>query len=430
MRQTLRQYALFSIALCCLLTITFLQLAYAQTNECKIAVLVGKNFDLSTNQTIQRISPAIAYNSVGNEYMVVWIDSRNPGTNDIFGQLVSATGAVVGANIPIIEFEASQNNPSIVHNSRNNEYLVAWMTQHSGAFNHGYGRLLAANGSVISNQFFISNGGLENSLAYNPPANEYFYEGRNFFGDGPAGIRGQRISGDGNLVGPNIGIATTGDPAPAGQVAYNPNANEYLATWRDQVDFNLKGQRISADGVLLGNAIVIATGSFGGQSAASIAFDPKNNRYLAVFVSSSGISGQFISSSGELIGSNFLIIIRMTGSQTSSPMAAYNNKDNVFLVVWVENVDVKGQLLLADGSIHGKTLMIARKTGSIHRPGLAFNSKTGEFLTAWVDNRNIKKGEQDIFAQLVSIRRCMKNVSINIKPGSPDNPIDPRSLVD
>lgn len=72
------------------------------------------------------------------------------------------------------------------------------------------------------------------------------------------GILGEIVSPFGLPIGNEIPIATFGAPAPNGQVVYNANTNEYFVTWRDQIEENLKGQRISATGDLIGNPIVIS----------------------------------------------------------------------------------------------------------------------------------------------------------------------------
>src|SRR5262249_14513426 len=154
--------------------------------------------------------------------------------------------------------------------------------------------------------------------------NDYLAVGRSFASGPIPGIFGQIVSNAGSLVGIEIPIATDGAPGPNGQVSYNPATNEYFATWRDQVALNLKGQRISSTGVLLGNPIIISPlFPETDNPVASIALDPANNRYLVVFANPQGteIWGQFVSSAGALIGSNFLI--QTVSSPTEPPSIAH-----------------------------------------------------------------------------------------------------------
>ena len=91
------------------------------------------------NATFDAFDPAVAYNSLDNEYLVVWEadDNTAPLVDDefeIFGQrLDAATGAEVGAN----DFRLSDMGPdgsddfdafgpAVGLQRSNNEYLVVW----------------------------------------------------------------------------------------------------------------------------------------------------------------------------------------------------------------------------------------------------------------------------------------------------------------
>jgi hypothetical protein len=381
----------------------------------QVPVLIGNNIDVSSGLTLQRGGPSAAYNSSNNEYMVVWFDLRNQPTtgNDVFGQRLSANRSLLGANIPIASEVGSQAGAFVAYNSIDNNYLVAWGSQFDGPgspdFNDAFGRLVSNVGIPLGGAFHISNGGLEISSAYNSISNDYLVVGRSFASGPIAGIFGQMVSNAGSLVGIENPIATNGAPSPNGQVIYNPTINEYFATWRDQVAQNLKGQRISSTGVLLGNPIIISTlYPESSNPTASIAFDPANNRYIVVFASfqRTEIWGQFVSSSGALIGSNFLI--QTVSSRIETPSVAHSSIDNVFFLVWRNGNNVIGQLLSQTGAVLGSPLVIANGTAGLgffgeHPPQTVHNTTTGDFLVVWQDNRNVPQGEQDIFAQLVGI---------------------------
>jgi hypothetical protein len=89
---------------------------------------------------IDAYNSAIAYNSVGNEYMIVWHGDDNTvgvlvgGEYEIWGQRVNAaTGEEVGAN----DFRLSNMgpdgtsaydalHPAIAYNSVGNEHMIVW----------------------------------------------------------------------------------------------------------------------------------------------------------------------------------------------------------------------------------------------------------------------------------------------------------------
>ena len=120
---------------------------------------LGPDFDLSTDPTTQRRAPAAAYNGVTAEYLVVWFDTRNPGNNDVFGQRISAGGALLGSNLSVFEGTGSQSDPALAHSPVTNEYLVTWRSQTgnpgSPGFNHSFGRLVAADGTPLTAEIDI-----------------------------------------------------------------------------------------------------------------------------------------------------------------------------------------------------------------------------------------------------------------------------------
>jgi hypothetical protein len=119
-------------------------------------------------------SPAVAYNSTDNEYLVVWWGSDDSETaagywNVIFGQRIDASsGAEVGTDDFRISGTEAHNcvlcadtYPGIVYNSTDNEYLVVWWSDiYTGGIGAEYDifgqRLDAAGNEVGEDDFRIS----------------------------------------------------------------------------------------------------------------------------------------------------------------------------------------------------------------------------------------------------------------------------------
>jgi hypothetical protein len=377
---------------------------YAQ--DCHRPELVGDIIDVDAAETTNVGGVSVAYNSMDNEYRVVWFDSRIVGENDVYAQRVSPTGGLLGVNVTIIAGSNSQTDTAVAYDPTNNRYFVTWRNQSDGpgspGFNHAYGGLVSATGGLIGSEFDVSRAGLEGTLAFNSTDNEYFLEARNFAGGGTAGIYGQRISAAGSLVGGVITIATTGAPAPAGQVAYNVNANQYLATWRDQSAEDLKGRIINADGTF-GTAPFVISPMFPESGlAASVAFDPVNDRYLVVFSEfcAGGVYGQFVSASGDLDGETFTIF---ESTSRLSPFVAYDGVNGVFLAAWVDNDSsaLAVQLVADDGGVLGDPLVIVT-SGASSVPRVAASSTDGGFIVTWRDSSNYPV-RADVFAQIVGV---------------------------
>lgn len=310
-------------------------------------------------------NPAVAYNPVDNQFLVVWRGNDDgvgfDGEFEIFGQrLTGDTALQVGANdfrITDVGPAGSPVNgagdPHVVHNSTNNQYLVVWTANEGlgGLDNNEYEiygqRLSSTGGQIGTNDFRISQVGpdgnpayrvFSSAVAYNSTSNEYMvvWSGDDNTApliDNEGEIFGQRLSAAGAAIGaddfrisdmgPN-GDTDYGAGSPA--ITHNPVSNEYLVVWEgdDNVatvdeEFEVFGQRLSATGGSSGaNDFRISdmgpdgdTQFHGAQPA--VAFDPAGGGYLVVWagveqtapmVHDSEAYGQQLSTNGGQIGPN------------------------------------------------------------------------------------------------------------------------------
>jgi hypothetical protein len=355
-------------------------------------------------------TPSVAYNSTNNEYLVVWKgdDNTAPLVNnefEIFGQrLNAATGAEIGTNDFRISdmgpdgedtYEASY--PSVVYNSTNNEYLVAWKGDDNTAplvdneFEIFGQRLNAATGAEVgTNDYRLSDMGpngdasynaLFPSVAYNSMNNEYLVV---WYGDDNTTplvddefeIFGQRLSATMGGLGTND--FRISDMGPNGDVSYdafypsvvyNSTNNEYLVVWYGddntaplvKDEFEIFGQRLSATmGGLGPNDFRISDmGSNGdtqfGAFYPSGVYDSTNNEFLVVWSGDDNtallveneyeIHGQRLSASGVSLGTNDFRISDMGPDgdiyyAADYPAGAWSSMENEYLVVWVGIDDI------------------------------------------------------------------------------------------
>ena len=273
---------------------------YGQRIDAATGAALDPRFHISSVGTDadSAYDPAVAYNSVNDEYLVVWQEDN--GVNDeieIYGQRLDASGDEIGSD----DFRLSNMgpdgdpafdalNPALAYNATQNEYLVVW---------HGddeldnvveiYGqRLNAASGDEVGlDDFVISDMGASGAdgrfrgqdvaAVYNSSDDEYLvvWEGDDDtlpLVNDELEIFGQRLAADGSPVGENdFRISDMGpDKSPAyaadnPAVAYNSVANAYLVVWSgdDNHDFGdgpladgeieVFGQRLAADGSPVGD---------------------------------------------------------------------------------------------------------------------------------------------------------------------------------
>ena len=75
--------------------------------------------------------PAIAFNSVATENLVIWQSIRQNGKSEIYGQRISSGGTEIEtdfqiSNISSVGSDRSVNNSSLAHNTATGQFLIVW----------------------------------------------------------------------------------------------------------------------------------------------------------------------------------------------------------------------------------------------------------------------------------------------------------------
>jgi hypothetical protein len=231
---------------------------------------------VSTSFTRVASQAQVAWNSTNNEYLVIWRGMGEPEDvvkNEIYGQRLKANGELVGKSFrishttdPGSNFHASA--PAIAYDSRGNQYLVVW----SGGFKSEsqteiWGRALPASGILDPTKEFIisqaSTGRRSGSpqVVYNGDKNEYLvvFQSSSSAGEPQARLNeifAERIDATkvGEIEPKNIRISNTvgaGSRASSPAVTYDGIDKEYLVIWRSiraNMPSEIFGQRLSATG--------------------------------------------------------------------------------------------------------------------------------------------------------------------------------------
>ncbi|MBK5276250.1 MAG: hypothetical protein JJE30_14535 [Desulfuromonadales bacterium] len=282
--------------------------------------------DASGNKVGGLISPSyntgIATNAAfdGTNYLLIWEyapGGTGPGGFQIYGQFISKAGATVGSPFAIttagVWFDGVKAmafgggkylvtctrliNPALGDDSTN-RYIA--------------GRIVSPDGSMGS-EFRISSG-------YGS-ASDVAFDGTNFFvawteDQYDTEIRGRFVSPTG-VPGTEISVNASAYPSDNPKSVTFDGTN-YMVVWSDDVggtgSWNVFGRKVSPAGALVGGVITI-TSEAGPQVATSVAFDGIN--YLATWMDMSNPSdwnvyGQYISTSGALVGSKVTIDVDAT----------------------------------------------------------------------------------------------------------------------
>ena len=392
-----------------------------------IQAQVGKNdFRISDmgpdgNTNYDAFEPAVAYNNISNEFLVVWRGDDNTGSLvngeiEVYGQRLNAAGAEIGTN----DFRISDMGPdgdevfdgfapAVIYNSLADEYLVVW----SGNDGTGlladleleiYGQRLNATGMEIgTNDFRISDMGPDGDedfqalypiLAYNNVTNQYLVV---WWGSDNTGtliayeyeIYGQRLNLMGNQTGAND--FRISDMGPDGNVefgafyptlSYNSTTNEYLVVWygNDNNGLGMEetevyGQRLNAIANEIGaNDFRISDMGPDGDANfnafyPAVTYNETANEYLIVWLGDDNIGtlvegedeifGQRLNAVGGKIGVDFRISDMGPDGNTLFdayyPAPVFNSTDNEYLVVW-DGIDLITNPISIEAEIFGQRL--------------------------------------------------------------------------
>jgi hypothetical protein len=356
----------------------------------------GADSDPSTGAQLAELS----LNTKTNEYLVVYLagsrlDSDTEDHWTVFGQRVNAAGTPVGGpiqiNAPTTNELCDFEPPSVAYNRKTNQWMVVWdegtATDCDDAI---YSQLVDAKGNLV-------------------------------------GPRSQRIS------------ATGFSDIETDPIVYNSAADEFFVVWTavgpGQTPQNLFGQRLSSAGAEVGfddQQLTHFTGTnSSADDAAGVAYDSKNQRYLAVvrgvdqgLIGSDNdeIFGHLMSTDGTPIGPDRFRISHVGPGDAKPASIAYDSINDRFLVAWTGNPGTGGlapnenevfaQLVGSDGSVllpSDSRISHVGPDGSASfvavRPAIAFNRFTGQYLLDWSGDNDTEGGvdeESEIWGQAVS----------------------------
>jgi len=240
-------------------------------------------------------SPAVAYAYTADSYMVVFREGANGMflSNYIIAQKVLPSGALAGGPVYLADMENLDTllRPALAYNRLRNDYLVVWnQFDYSTGFEHAWGRRVTAGGGLLGPPFEILSRSTRAAVAAIPTVGatgQYLVVGQQFYSASDRDIVARPIAGDGTngslmyLTG-----SRRDETQPA--VAGSESGRRYLVTWTQSssppIMFSvIYGLTLQDTGMVAGPTSAVG-GLFGDLSAASAG---SSGDFLVVFEATS-----------------------------------------------------------------------------------------------------------------------------------------------
>ena len=410
-----------------------------------------------TNVAGNKSQPKVAFypnaaDATLSRYLVVWTDSRN-GYGQIYGQLLSYTGALIGGNFQISSHtnsvDVNQNDPDLIYNEVTGKFVVAWVdtTTHDTDSNPANVNIYTAAGAsnsvvvnfiplpfadnnlvrtaevdpltaVVGNLQSVSetvdNGAYQDTgsaiteswsvmlkeahprLAYSPITGEVF----------------TAWSGTTSTVVLTIAYTTATVTGPPAVTTATYKSVTFTSTPEDDAPTKIKLRRNQGLGFV--SDLSFGTATFSATSP-TLAVDPNTNRLLVAWEDNNGgantgknIVGQLMDLSGFTSYGDPVTVANAIGDQTS-PVAAFDNVNQRFFIAWedarnqsanLSNIDLYSQFVDPQGNLSGGNSIVTVETGNQLAPAVAFGDVNfRKFFVVWKDGKALSNS--DIFGQLL-----------------------------
>jgi hypothetical protein len=300
-------------------------------------------------------TPAVAYNYVQKEYLVVWDNEWPGGSRDIYARRVSDSGQILSW----FSISTGTNNrlrPAVAYNATNGEYLVVWMKEVSSDVYEIWGRIIPWNGPGTNAEFKIIS-----------------WTDRSFW---------------------------------IPRVAWNSYRNEYLVVWNafnTTINFppgvpnDIAGYRVSASGVVQNPGSPLSLTTYSGPHQVDITYNVAMDQYFIVFVvihtaatSGNDIYGLRVGWDGSPVG-GLIEIYRddfAGGRKHQNHPAVATNEQDKYMVVWEHEYsstdhDIYGREYNVNGTPDGSYFTISSWTQDDTVPDVAANGANKEWVAVW-----------------------------------------------
>lgn len=380
---------------------------------------IGNRFVIYNDASVSETEAAVAYNSLRDEYLVVWTAESAGPIKEIWGRRVARDGTLLGSAFRISPANDGYH-PDVAYNSQANQYLVVWETGQSIR-----GQRLSATGSLQDSVINIVTGYVHGAYHYTQPAVDYAYTSDRYLVafryiwdlDGSSSIQARAYLGSGTPEDYAFEVSSysvTLLPENP-DLAYNRSRDEFLVVWQQTWgpdDRDIHARRVTMAGGASAHpdgtfAITTSTNDDVTPAVAAIATVPNAGQYLVAWESDPDLSTRDVRAR-TVAGTGTLGALRTladTGWSEHSPAVAGCEACQQFLAVWVwipvvtppPMMQVQARTLDLNGNALGSTTTVVG--GQVFETAVAAGL-VDNFLIALDDNEVIGISNRGIYGQL------------------------------
>jgi hypothetical protein len=352
-------------------------------------------------------APAITFN--GEHFLIVWNDRRNFAMTgvDVYGTRVNVYGGVVDpAGILITSGANTQIAPAVA--SDGNDFLVVWQDSRFGTPDI-MGRRVQADGTTLDPTalvIYVGGSGQKNpSVAFGTTSYLVVWDDdRTVYAD----IYGARMTPDGTLLDGTpilIGAAASTQREPCVEF----DGVRFFVVWEDSRNFgatgdDIYGARVTTDGDVLDTTGIIVANETGNQNNPDLVFGTTNymvawqderNGGVDVYAARVNTSGNVLDSTG--------IAVSVAADVQETPAVDHNGV--MFLVAWTDQrngtPDIYATRVTSSGIVIEPDGFIVCEAEDIQSfPAMAFDG--ARHLLVWQDNRDELSTDYNIAGTVIS----------------------------
>lgn len=357
--------------------------------------------------------PAVAYNSIWQEYLVAW-QMGNPSGNAIYVRRLSKQGALIGGRGWVTPLTAWNYYADLAYNPARDEYLLVYQVGAGGSAICGM-RLNSIGSPVGSEQCFGNTAGYSYhtpAVAYETDTGYYMVTWEKDQGTAFAGIEARSLLGDGSAMGDTLeitGLVAHVHPSEP-DIACVRTMDGCLIVWAQWYDASfsdrdVRGQRIHIDAGSahregLTFAIHYTPNDEFNPAIAAVAKTTGIGQYLVVCdytqttPSLVAVVGELVTDSGALEA--WTVVGKRTDTSLFPSVAGSDSAQN-YLVAWKDGDGIAAQTISTAGIPVGDRTTVFSGL-SPEYPATA-GGVTGDYLITWHARYTAEYG-QDIFGHL------------------------------